>query len=262
MADDNGLGLEGLLRVPRKIGVENGFLLTSHSAGARMRRIDSSMLVEFAEIGLTGEESMLLRFAKRYGPLNICDHGLPCEHNRRSFARELDATDCYPLSSPIPGWDQGEPLALWFSFARQAQAILACSAYLHLGERPNREDLTAACGLVPTSLNIETARAMVQGAINTWIHNGGLRPYFLWRRLGCSVVFSTGDNRSVFGALAEQLMLMASRQEGFVICSACGRPYLPVRRPNPRRRKFCRLCGLRAAWRHSKQHLRAANRLK
>jgi hypothetical protein len=270
MADDLRLVIQGVLWVPGKIAIHNGFLLASRSpdrrkrARAGRRAIPGSMLAEFTEIGVTGEESKLLRFAKRYGPIGICKHGLPSGHNRRSLARVLDAADCQPNTSLVPGWEQSEPVSKWFEYARQAQAILACSASLHRGKLPELEDLKTAYPpwgeLKPTAkteLNIETAQGFIEGTINTWVSYGGLRPCFQWRRSGCSVIFSTGDYCSLFGALAVQLMLAAAKRDGFVICSNCSRAYIPARRPNPNRRRFCLSCNIRAAWRHSKQDLRS-----
>lgn len=257
--------IQGVLWVPDKIGVQDGFLLASGSACGRRRTISPMMLAEFVEIGFTGEVSKLLRFAKRYGLIGFCkQHGLPYGHNRQSFARLIHVGDCNPTPTPLPGWDLCDPVAKWFEFAKWAQAILACSDRLHRGERPELDDLKTAypkwLNQEPsdqTSVYMATSRGLVEGAINTWVHLAGLRPHFRWDRSGCSVIFSTGDYCSVFGALAVQLMLAAANQENFAICSGCGMAYFPKRRPNRRRRKFCSNCGIRAAWRYSKQDLRS-----
>jgi hypothetical protein len=256
--------IQGVLWVPGKIEIKDGFLLASGGAIGRRRSVSPTMLEEFIEIGITGEESKLLRFARRYGPIGFCKHGLPYGHNRQSFARLINVRDCHPMPSPVPKWDQGEAVTKWFAFAKQARAIWVCSASLHRGEQPELDDLKT---VYPPWLdeklreqsrpNMATSRGLVEGAINTWVHLGGLHPHFRWDRSGCSVIFSTGDYCSVFGALAVQLMLAAANQEGFAICSGCGMTYFPKRRPNPRRRRFCRKCGTRAAWRYSKQDLRS-----
>jgi len=256
--------IQGDLWVPEKIGMQDGFLLASGNEGGRKKAVGAMMLAEFAEIGVTREESKVLRFAKRYGPIGFCKHGLPYGHNRQSFARLINVGDCNPMPALVAGWDQGEPVTLWFEFAKQAQAILACSESLHRGKMPVLDDLKTVYPpwfkqrpKQQSLPNLATSRGLVEGVINTWVHLGGLRPHFRWNRSGCSVIFSTGDYCSVFGALAVQLMLAAANQEGFAICSHCGMAFFPKRRPNPRRRRFCRICGIRAAWRYSKQTLRA-----
>jgi hypothetical protein len=260
MADGARSIIEGVLRVPLRIEIQDKVLLASYSAGSRKKTISPTMLAEFAEIGVTGEESKLKRFAKRYGPIGICEHDMPCGHNRQSFGRFHNVGDCQPTPSRVPGWDQEEPLEKWVEFAKQAQAILACSANLHRGKPPEVEDLNIAyppwIALKQSRCTMETSRALVGNAVNRWIHFGGLRPHLLWKRDGCSVVFSAGDYCSLFGALAVQLMLAAANKDGLVICSGCRTAYPPGRRPNPNQRKFCPNCGIRAAWRHSKQDLR------
>ena len=257
--------IQGVLWVPDKIGVQDGFLLASGGASGRPKAISPMMLAEFVEMGVTGEESKVMRFAKRYGPIGFCKHGLPYGHNRQSLARLINVGDCHPTRSPVPGWDQGEPVTKWFAFAKQAQAILVCSDSLHRGEQPELDDLKTVYPpwfdrklRKQSRPNMATSRGLLEGAINNWVHLGGLRPHFRWDRSGCSVIFTTGDYCSVFGALAVQLVLAAANQENFAICSGCGMAYFPKRRPNRSRRRFCRHCGKRAAWRYSKQGLRSS----
>jgi hypothetical protein len=228
--------------------------------------IHPEMLEEFVEVGRTAEESKLRLFARKYGPIGFCRHGIPHSHNRQSYARTINVADCSPAPCPVAGWEYAEPVATWFKFARQAYAVLHCNTCLHERKRPPLEELKIAYPewfkqelRNPLTLNLETSRGLIEGAINTWIYYGGLRPHFHWGRKGSSVVLSTGDYASLFGALAAQLMLMAARSEGFVTCSACGKPYAPARSPNRNRRRFCPECGIRAAWRASKRDLRQRN---
>jgi hypothetical protein len=46
----------------------------------------------------------------------------------------------------------------------------------------------------------------------------------------------------VFGALAVFLMHEVARSDGPAVCSACGQPHWPERRPNPNRRTYCADC--------------------
>jgi len=257
------LVIEGKLLVPNEVAVRNGSLL---SRGEPITRpISPGMLQEFLEISVTREESILLRFARRYGPIGICKHDLPCGHNRRSYARTLDVMDCHPKPSRVPEWQCSEPVKLWFQFARQAQAIVDCSARLHNRLPPVLEELRIAnpkwseLGELlknPPKASRETAKGLIEAAINTWIYYGGLRPQFRWGSRGCSVIMSAGDSTSMFGVLAAQLMLTAAASKGWVLCSDCNQFYPPNRQPNPNRRRFCPRCGLRAAWRASKRELR------
>src|ERR1700736_1653531 len=178
--------IEGVLWVPRKIEIKEQSLLASFSAGARRKIIRPTMLAEFVEIGVTGRESRLIRFARRHGPIGICQHGVPFGHNRQSFARLSNLGDCYPTPSSERGWDQGEPLEKWFEYAKQARAILTCAESLHRGARPKLEDLKIAYPTCPAGMRLKksaimpTSLGLITGAINTWIHYGGLRPHLRW----------------------------------------------------------------------------------
>lgn len=46
----------------------------------------------------------------------------------------------------------------------------------------------------------------------------------------------------MFGALAVQLLFSVFRSDGLAICSACGSPFIPKRRPNSTRRVYCPDC--------------------
>src|ERR1700693_3946255 len=99
MPEDIRSVIQGVLWVPGKIGMRDGFLLASGGAIGRLKAISPMMLAEFVEIGITGEGSKLLRFAKRYGPIGFCKHALPYGHNRQSFARVCNVGDCEPTPS-------------------------------------------------------------------------------------------------------------------------------------------------------------------
>ena len=106
-------------------------------------------------------------------------------------------------------------------------------------------------------------------AVNGWLELGHVLPLFSWGgtgpalvTLGARVSWFNRESQaewlpnmpllqgtSLFGALAVQLLMAVSRTGGLAICSGCGAPYVPKRRPNPRRRRYCPQCGLKAAWR-------------
>ena len=58
---------------------------------------------------------------------------------------------------------------------------------------------------------------------------------------------------SLFGALVLQLMLVISSVDSLVLCSSCGTPYLPSRKPNPNRKQYCSRCGKKVANRNAKR---------
>lgn len=64
--------------------------------------------------------SDILAFAKRWGVLEICKHGLPCTHS-----------NCHPLEDRLSYW---EPIQAWRSFSVQARAVLEIAASLRKGQ--------------------------------------------------------------------------------------------------------------------------------
>lgn len=66
---------------------------------------------------------------------------------------------------------------------------------------------------------------------------------------------------SVFGAVGLALSLAVSSVGGFAVCSECGRPYVPRRRPAAGRRRFCDPCrDVRAPQRAAEAAYRARRR--
>jgi hypothetical protein len=82
------------------------------------------MLTDFVALA-EAEESRILAYAKRWGPLCICGHGLPCSHNRHECA-PLPADARHPERKVF--W---EPLASWRHYATEARAILHLAALSH-----------------------------------------------------------------------------------------------------------------------------------
>jgi hypothetical protein len=95
--------------------------------------------------------------------------------------------------------------------------------------------------------------------INSWLGLGNVRPHLTsWDRNGPRIAFGVGSIESdrLFGHLALQLLLGVSGSAGFVLCSACGQPYVPARAPAAGRLHYCAQCGIRAAWKLAQRRRR------
>jgi hypothetical protein len=97
------------------------------------------MLASFLELA-DAPDSQIADYAKRWGALLICSHGIPCTHGRSLplpglfGAANIEAPSastgtCYSLSDKKGCF---EPLAAWRSFSRTARAILEIAASLYL----------------------------------------------------------------------------------------------------------------------------------
>jgi len=242
------------------------------------------ILDEFVRLA-DGSTAAIRDYALKWGVLGICKHGLPRTHNLRQLGptrfctprgyRRMDDLDTET------GW---EPLSAWRQYSRLARGILDIASRLHQGQLIDDESLWQRAGIPAMGYYKldKIGRRMLQRfsvatEVNGWLELANVRPFFSWGEdeeatvaLGTSILwFSTTMQKrllpdlshlhgtTLFGALGIQILMAVSRKEGFAICSACGMPYAPKRRPNPRRRRYCHRCGLQAAWRNAQQERRA-----
>ena len=156
--DDDAKPLHGLAPqswpVPDKITISDGELVGDWSRGFHERSATDGALPAF--LALAGaNDAAVLRYARRWGVLNLCRHGLPTLHDGAYsplFGQELDGPPgsiCEDLGGPR----FREPLTLWRSYAARARAVIALSVRLRNGDVLNtasaRDDfVTARLGLL------------------------------------------------------------------------------------------------------------------
>ena len=279
-----------LLYVPRNVGIENQRLVWRdkrwNSTPIRVSP-DARLLMNFLELE-TASEVAICGYAQRFGVLGICKHGLP-----RTHASSTDGLICgfcpvEPLIQSEPDVSASEPISVWRTRAAQARAIVEFATLLH--QKRCVEDARLWMTAMSMAPDLELVASwdeqtpFLAAAVNSWLELGGVRPVLVWEGaspatvvLGtqgysfwqpggwrkpdpaCDMSFLQGT--TLFPALACQLLLAVGRTSGFVLCSACGKTYVPKRRPNPSRRRYCEKCGSRAAWRDAQQDLRNKRRL-
>jgi len=233
-----------------------------------------AMLEEFVRLANSSPEK-ILGYAKRWGVLMRCPHELPfaldtqgiepselCQRCWAKCSKWLwsDPTErgCYP---PMP---VGEPIDLWRRYAREAKSILGLATNLHRGRVGSENDwgvllkqyasdhyLAKRIKEWPTSLTIQ--QGVLAEIIQRWANQGKVRILLEWNTYQAPEVTYGGG---FLAALAIQIMLAVSQAHSFVICSACGTPFAPKRKPNPNRRRYCNQCGKQAAWRDAKREER------
>jgi hypothetical protein len=182
-------------------------------------------------------------FARRWGVLRICHHGLPATHNPRPPelpAQSGIATWCYPLRQS--GW-YWEPLDIWHDFARRARAVLNLAAAMGQKTSTRREDWAvlhdtwaqrwdASGGNVP----VATMHLVLEHVVNTWLVWGHVCPMLEGSNHGLRIELRGGG---LFGAIAVQLLAAVSRSKGWAVCINCGDVYSPLRRPKRSQRTYC-----------------------
>jgi hypothetical protein len=234
----------GVYATSERVEVEGDGLLV---IDRRFRFLEPSreLLADFVAID-TGSPEAVARFANTHGTLDICEaHGLPRGHAGAVVGYAFGG--CPPQTDDI-GADFWEPFSAWERFVGQARSMLNIAAALHRGRSPDRADwehvwpadtrdaLLALPGL-------EHQKNMLATAVNTWLQLGAVSPSMVWGPKGTrknpAVTFG---GVGMLGALAVQLMMATIRTQGLAICSGCGVPFVPERRPSRGRRVYCREC--------------------
>lgn len=230
----------GQLLVPRHIDLAGNSLYYWDDIDYSRNKVDARRALDaFIRIKTPDD---ILRFARRYGPLGLCKHGLPPMH-RGSWYQDV-ITDG-ELSGVIytgewnpaggaseRGWCRpcgNEPIEQWLVYSRLALSYLNFAASFKLNEV---EILTSIGKLF-----------LVDG-INEWLGDAGIRLELNWDSQEPILILTGGG---IFGALGVQ-MLMAVTKNTLTVCSGCGKPYLrKARKPKRGERNFCRDCGSKVA---------------
>jgi hypothetical protein len=199
------------------------------------------MLDAFVGLDVPGD---VLQFARRYGPLALCDHGKPATHNWTA-----EKPGCYPKD-----WQQGicrEPLERWFYYVREARATLLIAAALHqveggpedawqvLLERYEGDDMTLAVAQRAKD-SAAGRQSLVCEAVNSWLALANARFSLGWKDGKKPNLSLRG---TTFTVLATQMMFAIARAHRLAICDACSHPYLREgRAPQSGRLNFCSKC--------------------
>jgi hypothetical protein len=239
----------------------------------RRVRPKQGMLSEFVSLSALSETEFprqVLAYARRWGVLEICDHGLPRSHTSGCRPREAEVPE--PPDGEMAGdWMVfREPLLAWRVFANEAATILSLRDELRAGKTgspeelqvlgrtldrsglPARDDWTIGYleqrradaderSLQDRPARADALRSLLAVALNRWQRLGDVRPQLIWRR-GRQSPEEQVVGSGLFGALARALLQATVRQHGLAVCSSCGREYVPRRQPSPKRRRYCPTC--------------------
>jgi len=209
----------------------------------------------------------VLRFARRYGSLSLCKHGLPYTHSQfrllleqPKFCRELEY----------------QPIEVWLTWARKLNAGLMLAYDLHRGVHGNRQNwelvfadtgwldqdycLSDLGGYWQQSEHVTAERVWLEDLTNRYIQIACVRLHFSF--LGDDFNETPpkiGFAGNLFGMLAIQFIHAVSNTDGPAICSSCGVAYFPDRRPKANQNHYCTTCGRKAAVRDASRRFRRAN---
>jgi hypothetical protein len=235
------------------------------------------MLRDFVRLADASDSDLPRRvsaFARQYGVLDVCVHGLPITHA---------ATTCFSLfpeacrrhtSTMLQEAEfeyrvAGEPLRAWRFFAQKALSLLEIVAMRQSGDRPTDDDWKAAVMefeqpdpgdravasdlyLLPAfftggfpSESQEDSGFALSLLVEQWLLLGAVRPRPVLRPTESRIAIGS---YSTFGALASQLLLAAGCGRGVAFCAFCGSLFEPAdkagrpRRPQAGRNAYCAPC--------------------
>jgi len=116
----------------------------------------------------------------------------------------------------------------------------------------------------PGAATVDIHRRLLALVLEGWLARTGVEPAMFADRDKLSVRLG-GDG--LYGALAIQLLFNVCRTDGLAVCTSCGAPYVPGRKPRRDRNPYCPDCGRKAAvrdaaarYRRSAKYQQARNR--
>lgn len=199
------------------------------------------LLSEF--IGLaTGDSRKIQKFARRHGALGLCKHGLPLGHCLRG-----GKTLCYDRE--LRDHVLRENLDSWQRLAAHAASIVGLAASLAEGKPGSRdawadfgsESLTAGRALhAPEVTDVREGRQCLARAVSIWLRQAEVVPRIDWD--GPQPSFELMSS-TLIGIIGVALLSVLLGSRALAICAACGKPYLPKRKPQEGRLSFCAACG-------------------
>jgi hypothetical protein len=233
-------------------------------ATALPRRAPSGqeLLTRFVALAAAPAER-IRQFAARWGVLGLCAGHKGPDRN------DVDPTTMLPGShDPAVIWCPSAPsaagaggcelLARWRDFAAAARSVLNVAARLRVGQPVQAGDWEGVwppwvelAGERPTSRQRWNVMGQV---VDYWLRMARVR-FGARGRDGGGVQAVVGGG-GLFGALAVQLLVAVSGAGGLLICEECGLPFVPRRRYQ----KYCKDCGIRAAWRRASASYRLRRR--
>jgi hypothetical protein len=227
---------------------------------------DFTLLVEFVRLAEESiDDEQFLVFARRWGLLGLCSHGLPRTHDQNtipysvSFGLWLNGD--WNCSS---GVESPEPVEWWRYWARQARALVALIASVRMGEagaiehwetvwspgpwvrdelREKTRDVIEEVRLglhIRVIDEIGVQRDELAHSIETWLRLASVGLKVHWWSEGPRPVLT---NVALFDTIGMLILFLGGDSSGFAVCSGCHAPFMPQRRLGPRdRARYCADC--------------------
>ncbi len=193
------------------------------------------LLTDFLTLADAAPET-IARYAKRWGVLGLCEHGLIAGHDNHP---KLKNESCSLLDA--------ERLDSWRWCANQFRDLLEKAVVLR-----ERGDLRP-----PSKRAHDEVFEFLRNC--DWIvrYFGGLRPVLVVENGRFDIKLGNPHmGAGLPAALATQLLFTIAGAVGITTCASCGRTFMPRRRPRAGENSYCENCGIRAAWREAQRRRR------
>lgn len=213
------------------------------------------LLADFLDLD-GADDDAYLSFARRWGPLGICKHGLfPAHAPGQSRCRAYEAAGL-----------TFELVDAWRLWVTRANALLVVGGDVRAGKPGQPEHWRRVAALPPWQpepspgwedechehasqlarwKNDGAARAVALGrdrltdVLQAWTRAGGVETVLAWT--GGRPVLRT-ESAYVTGLIGIQLMVTITRTDGITSCAGCGHPCLARRTGGRGPRRFCEKC--------------------
>jgi len=238
---------------PKNLDIDgNQLIWNTFQGGSHAIKPGRGLLSGFLRLG-DAEPSDVLKFARRWGVLDLCGHGLPQSHTHLAF--NLLGADWAPVCVTPTGdaGDRREDIEVWRQIASDARVILEQLAVALRRDPPRvvAPEVWRQLSWLPSvsvlevqamrGSDAEFQRAALAALVSNWLSVADIRPRLRW---------STGQKRpeatlarpALFSALTIQLWLAVCGQQLAYQCDGdCGGVLLdqPIRRG---RRNYCDEC--------------------
>jgi hypothetical protein len=254
--------------IPGRVELVGNRLLWWPRAGPMAPLVKSrrGLLRQFEQLA-DASGDRIVKYARRWGILGLCRHGLPMGF-RRSGYPWWHEDEC-ALGLYMDYGDGGtfwEPLEGWRHWARQARGLLGIAASHRDGRLGRDEDwravrewgnLNAMTGLWTVEVDKETGeltrvpetppqsrwprtldweRSELIHWVTDWLRLANVTLGLRSAGSGLRVVL---DCNGLFGALAIQLVLVVGHSRGIAFCAHCSRPFLPAGSSGGGKRRYC-----------------------
>ncbi len=230
------------------------------------------LLAEFLELAESTPKK-ILSYARRWGVLYVCKHDRISGHKRTEDENGPGPKTGYFSRCELRQTRNNaywEPLFIWREYAQKARAIINLAAKLHDGKKGRPDDWEVLYGPnkvlqvkdskpLTVTETVFNERVILSLYVKGWLDDGHVQPHFQWGKKDPQITLMTD---TLFGALALRLLMLISRTGGIALCSACGTPYFPKRRPQSRRRRYCNKCGKKVAQKDASKAYRDREREK